>query len=93
MLHEKGGYARPSLYEVFQTLPDPRRAQSKKFSLAGVLTLVVMALIAQQNIRVSAVPKPSNPLALALRCAIYTYNQKACMILTLPVFPATLSHV
>jgi hypothetical protein len=39
----------PSLYEVFQTLPDPRRAQGKKFSLAGVLTLVVMALIAQQN--------------------------------------------
>jgi len=39
----------PSLYEVFQMLPDPHQAQGKKFSLTGVLTLVVIALIAQQN--------------------------------------------
>lgn len=38
-----------SLSAVFQTLPDPRRAQGTRFPLAGALTLVVMALIAQQN--------------------------------------------
>lgn len=39
----------PSLYQVFQTVPDPRTKTGQRYSLAGVLTLVVMALIAQQN--------------------------------------------
>jgi hypothetical protein len=38
-----------SLYDVFMTLPDPRVAQGKRYNQPGVLALVMLALIAQQN--------------------------------------------
>jgi hypothetical protein len=38
-----------SLYGMLHTLPDPRAAKGKRFPLAGVVTLVVMGLIAQQH--------------------------------------------
>jgi hypothetical protein len=38
-----------SLYELFKTLPDPRAAEGRRYDQAGVLALVMMALIAQQN--------------------------------------------
>jgi hypothetical protein len=38
-----------SLYEVYQTLPDSRTASGKRFNQAGVLALITLALIAQQN--------------------------------------------
>jgi predicted transposase YbfD/YdcC len=36
-------------YEVFETVPDRRRAKGKRHPLAGVLCVVVLALIDQQN--------------------------------------------
>jgi predicted transposase YbfD/YdcC len=36
-------------YEIFERIPDPRRAQGKRHPLAGVLCVVVLALIDQQN--------------------------------------------
>lgn len=38
-----------SLYQVYITLPDPRTAEGKRFNQAGVLALITLALIAQQN--------------------------------------------
>jgi DDE_Tnp_1-associated len=38
-----------SLYDVYQTLPDSRTATGKRFNQAGVLALITLALIAQQN--------------------------------------------
>jgi hypothetical protein len=38
-----------SLYDVYQTLPDSRAATGKRFNQAGVLALITLALIAQQN--------------------------------------------
>jgi hypothetical protein len=38
-----------SLYEVFADLPDPRTAQGQRYGQAGVLALVTLALMAQQN--------------------------------------------
>jgi hypothetical protein len=38
-----------SLYDVYTTLPDSRTAQGKRFNQAGVLALITLALIAQQN--------------------------------------------
>jgi len=38
-----------SLYDVYQTLPDSRTASGKRFNQAGVLALVTLALMAQQN--------------------------------------------
>lgn len=38
-----------SLYEVYRTLPDSRTAQGMRFNQAGVLALITLALIAQQN--------------------------------------------
>lgn len=38
-----------SLYDVYQTLPDSRTASGKRFNQAGVLALITLALIAQQN--------------------------------------------
>jgi predicted transposase YbfD/YdcC len=36
-------------YEIFETIPDRRRAKGKRHPLAGVLCVVVLALIDQQN--------------------------------------------
>jgi DDE_Tnp_1-associated len=38
-----------SLYDVFVGLPDKRAAEGKRYHQAGVLALVTLALIAQQN--------------------------------------------
>jgi len=38
-----------SLYELFTTLPDARTAEGKRFNQAGVLALITLALLAQQN--------------------------------------------
>src|SRR6266545_2979431 len=38
-----------SLYDVYQSLPDSRTASGKRFNQAGVLALITLALIAQQN--------------------------------------------
>jgi hypothetical protein len=38
-----------SLYDVFADLPDSRVAEGKRYNQAGVLALVTLALIAQQN--------------------------------------------
>jgi hypothetical protein len=38
-----------SLYDVYQTLPDSRTASGKRFNQAGVLALITLALVAQQN--------------------------------------------
>jgi hypothetical protein len=38
-----------SLYDVYTTLPDSRTAAGKRFNQAGVLALITLALIAQQN--------------------------------------------
>jgi hypothetical protein len=38
-----------SLYDVYKTLPDSRTAAGKRFNQAGVLALITLALIAQQN--------------------------------------------
>jgi len=39
----------PSLYDVYTALPDSRTAEGKRFNQAGVLALITVALIAQQN--------------------------------------------
>jgi hypothetical protein len=38
-----------SLYEALQKLPDPRRPQGKRYSLALILCLLVLAKLAGQN--------------------------------------------
>ena len=38
-----------SLYDVYRALPDSRTATGKRFNQAGVLALITLALIAQQN--------------------------------------------
>ena len=38
-----------SLYDLFMELPDKRAAEGKRYNQAGVLALVTLALIAQQN--------------------------------------------
>jgi hypothetical protein len=38
-----------SLYDVYTALPDSRTAAGKRFKQAGVLALITLALIAQQN--------------------------------------------
>jgi hypothetical protein len=38
-----------SLYDIYAALPDSRTAEGKRFNQAGVLALVTLALIAQQN--------------------------------------------
>ncbi|GHO77966.1 hypothetical protein KSD_57370 [Ktedonobacter sp. SOSP1-85] len=38
-----------SLYEALQKLPDPRRGQGKRYSLALILCLVVLAKLAGQT--------------------------------------------
>jgi hypothetical protein len=38
-----------SLYDVYTALPDARTAEGKRFNQAGVLALITLALIAQQN--------------------------------------------
>jgi hypothetical protein len=38
-----------SLYDVYSALPDSRTAEGKRFNQAGVLALITLALIAQQN--------------------------------------------
>ena len=38
-----------SLYQALQGLPDPRRAQGKRYSLALILCLVVLAKLAGQK--------------------------------------------
>jgi hypothetical protein len=38
-----------SLYDVYTALPDSRTAEGKRFNQAGVLALITLALIAQQN--------------------------------------------
>ena len=38
-----------SLYDVYRSLPDSRAATGKRFNQAGVLALITLALIAQQN--------------------------------------------
>jgi hypothetical protein len=38
-----------SLYDLFPSLPDHRSPSGKRFNQAGVLTLVVLALLSQQN--------------------------------------------
>jgi DDE_Tnp_1-associated len=38
-----------SLYDVYTSLPDSRTAEGKRFNQAGVLALITLALIAQQN--------------------------------------------
>lgn len=38
-----------SLYETLQELPDPRRAQGKRYELALILSLVVLAKLAGQT--------------------------------------------
>jgi hypothetical protein len=38
-----------SLYDVYKTLPDSPTASGKRFNQAGVLVLITLALIAQQN--------------------------------------------
>jgi hypothetical protein len=38
-----------SLYNVYQALPDSRTATGKRFNQAGVLALITLALMAQQN--------------------------------------------
>jgi len=38
-----------SLYDVYRSLPDSRTASGKRFNQAGVLALITLALIAQQN--------------------------------------------
>jgi hypothetical protein len=38
-----------SLYQQLQRLPDPRRAQGKRYELALVLSLVVLAKLAGQK--------------------------------------------
>ena len=41
-----------SLYEAFRDLPDPRRAQGKRYELALILSLLVLAKLAgQTNLR------------------------------------------
>jgi len=39
----------PSLYEALQELPDARRAQGKRYSLAFILCLIVLAKLAGQK--------------------------------------------
>src|SRR5215216_5313448 len=38
-----------SLYDVYSALPDSRTATGKRFNQAGVLALITLALMAQQN--------------------------------------------
>jgi DDE_Tnp_1-associated len=38
-----------SLYDVYRALPDSRAAAGKRFNQAGVLALITLALMAQQN--------------------------------------------
>ena len=44
---EEGGIH--SLYRVFQGLPDPRKRKGKRYSLALVLTLLVLAKLAGET--------------------------------------------
>src|SRR5215212_12128480 len=38
-----------SLYDVYRALPDSRTATGKRFNQAGVLALITLAVMAQQN--------------------------------------------
>jgi hypothetical protein len=39
----------PSLYELLKGIPDPRSAQGKRYTLSGVLALIVLAMLSGAN--------------------------------------------